>query len=72
MPMHIGPDAVLFIMAMHLVITVSILAPEASFELWLKFRGLPELYRKRRLEKKSRELEKKLKRCWLIDLRNSR
>jgi len=72
MAMHINVPLFLFMLVMQLVFTASVMAPEASFEMWLKFRGLPELYRKRRLEKKSRELEKKLRRCWLIDLRKTR
>jgi hypothetical protein len=71
MPMHVNPNAVLIILAMHLVLTASIITPEASLELFLKLLGLPGRYRERRLEKKSRQLEEKLKKCWLIDLRKT-
>lgn len=79
MPMHINVYAFLFMLVMQLFFAASVMAPDAfpdvspraSHGLWLKLRGLPELYRRRRLEKKSRELEKKLKRCWLIDLRKT-
>ena len=78
--MHINVHAFLFMLVMQLLLTASVMAPQAFpgasprayFGLWLKLRGLPELYRRRRLEKKSRELEKKLKRCWLIDMRKTR
>ena len=71
MPIHFNPNAVLVIIAMHLVLTASVVAPEVSLCLWNKIQGLPKLYRRRRLEKKSRELEKKLKSCWLIDMRKT-
>lgn len=72
MPMHVNPNAVLFIMAMHLVFTASIIAPEVSLGLWHKILGLPSLYRKRRTERRSRQLEERLKKCWLVDLKKTR
>ena len=72
MTVHFDIHALLFITAMQMVLAASVAAPEASFGLWLRLRNLPERYRISRAEKKSLELEKRLKKCWLVDMRKTR
>ncbi len=72
MAIHISVPALLFITLAQIVLSSSALSPGASLGLWLKLRNLPGLYRISRAEKKSRQLEKRLKKCWLVDMRKTR
>jgi hypothetical protein len=61
-----------FVMAMLTTLTLPILFPDTSFMLWRDFVGLPSRLRARRQARMSRELNDRLKKYWVIDMRKLR
>ena len=52
--------------------TFSIVAPDLALDLWLAFLGVLERHKARMLARKNRQLDDKMKKYWVIDMRRLR